>query len=155
MTRIATLGLLAMIAPVWGAEPLAGHWLLKTQEVGGQRRDNPDPLLLRVTPSGNALEFAYSVPVTDVQFVALKFTPRLDGTEADMINSQGTKIGSVKVTKPGPRQYKIVIRGPNRPSATGTMTVSADGKTLTSTSDSEASDKAPATHTVQVFSRRK
>ncbi len=155
-TRAATVGLALVLitAPMWAAEPLAGRWLLKSQEVGGQKRDNPDPLLLRITPSGSALEFAYSVPVNDVQFVSLRFAPRLDGTAADMKDSQDKTIGTVKVTKAGALQYKITIQGPNRPTASGTMTVSADGKTLTSMSDSTPAGQAAAIHTIQTFARQ-
>ena len=156
ITRAAALGLALVVitAPAWAAEPLAGHWLLKSQEVGGQKRDNPDPLLLRITPSGSGLEFAYSVPVNDVQFVSLRFAPRLDGTAADMKNSQDKSIGTVKVTKASALQYKITIQGPNRPTATGTMTVSVDGKTLTSTSDSTPAGQAASVHTIQIFERQ-
>ena len=71
-----------------------------------------------------------------------------------MQDSQGKTIGTAKVTKAGVLQYKFVIQGPGRPTASGTMTVSADGKILTSTSDSMAAGKSPATHTVQVFARQ-
>ncbi len=160
MSRISTQGaglglaLALMAAPMWAAEPLAGHWLLKSQEVGGQRRDTPDPLLLRITATGSGLEFAYSVPVNDVQFVSLRFAPRLDGTAADMKDSQDKTIGTVKVTKAGALQYKITIQGPNRPTASGTMTVSADGKILTSMSDSTPAGQAASVHTVQIFERQ-
>jgi hypothetical protein len=145
---------LITIAPGWAAEPLVGHWRLTSQQISGQERENPDPLLLRVTLAGNAFEFAYSVPINDIQFVAMKFTARLDGLGAEIKNAQGKTIGTAKVTKTGALQYRISIEGPSRPTASITMTVSADGKTLTSTSDSMAAGKNPATHTVQVFVRQ-
>jgi len=133
------------------AEPLVGRWLLKTQEVGGQQTD-ADPLTLRIVQRGNTFEFGYSVPVNNIQFVSMSFTSNLDGKEADVKNSQGTKIGTVKITKAGGSLYKVVLEGPNRPSAVGTMTVSADGKTLTSDSEANVPGKG-STHTRQVFSR--
>jgi hypothetical protein len=145
---------LITIAPGWAAEPLVGHWLLTSQEIGGQNRENPDPLLLRITPNGKAFEFAYSVPINDIQFVAMKFAARLDGSGVDIKDAQGKTIGTAKVTKAGALQYKLDIQGPARPTASVTMTVSADGKTLTSTSDSMASGKNSASHTVQVFVRQ-
>jgi hypothetical protein len=154
LRRAPSLLWLLAVAPGWAVEPLAGHWLLTSQEVGGQKRENPDPLLLRITPARNGFEFAYSVPVNDIQFVAMKFTARLDGSGAEIKDAQSKTIGTAKVTKAGALQYKIGIQGPARPTASVTMTVSADGKTLTSTSDSMAAGKNPATHTVQVFVRQ-
>ena len=144
--------LLLASAQAWAAEPLVGRWLLKSQEVAGQQTD-ADPLTLRIVQQGNAFEFAYSLPVNNIQFVSMSFAPRLDGTEADIKNSQGTKIGTVKVTKAGGSLYKVVLQGVNRPTASGTMTVSADGKTLTCESDATLPGQGP-THTRQVFSRQ-
>ena len=155
MTRVlapgATLMLLLMAAQAWAAEPLVGRWLLKSQEVGGQQTD-ADPLTLRIVQRGNTFEFGYSVPVNNIQFVSMSFTSNLDGKEADVKNSQGNKIGTVKISKAGGSLYKVLLEGPNRPSAAGTMTVSADGKTLTSDSEASVPGKGP-THTHQVFAR--
>jgi hypothetical protein len=141
-----------VIAPAWGAESLAGRWLLNSQEVGGQKTD-PDPLTLRVTPNGNGFDFAYSVPVNDVQFVSMSFNSRLDGIEAEVKDSRGNKMGSIKITRAGTSQYSVVLQGANRPTANGKMTVSGDGKTLTVETDAQASGKA-AVHTIQVFARQ-
>ena len=153
MTRalIATVILLVAATEAWAIEPLVGRWLLKSQEVGGQPTD-ADPLTLRIVQRGNAFEFGYSVPVNNIQFVSMSFTSHLDGAEADVKNSQGSKIGTVKISKAGAALYKVILEGPNRPSAVGTMTVSADGKTLTSDSNANVPGKGP-THTHQVFSR--
>lgn len=150
--RAAGAIVVLVAAQVWAAEPLAGRWLLQSQEVGGQKTDT-EPLTLRIVPHGNAYEFAYSVPVNNIQFVSLTFTPKLDGAEADVKNSQGDKIGTVKVTKAGAALYKVVLQGPNRPTAVGTMAVSADGKTLTCESDAGAPGQQPI-HTRQIFLRQ-
>jgi hypothetical protein len=144
---------LLAIGPAWGAEPLAGRWLLNRQEVGGQKTD-PDPLTLRVTPSGNGFDFAYSVPVNDVQFVSMSFSSHLDGTEADVKDSRGNKMGSIKITRAGASQYSVILQGANRPTASGKMTVSADGKTLNVETDAKAPGQAAAVHTIQVFARQ-
>ena len=138
---------------IQAAEPLSGRWLLTSQEVGGQKRP-AEALMLRITPAGQAFDFAYSLPVNDIQFVSLKFSARLDGTEADVTNAKGQKIGTVKVSKSGAAQYKIVLQGSGRPTASGTMTVSADGKTLRSESDSNARGQPGVIHTVQLFTRQ-
>jgi hypothetical protein len=152
--RAAAISLLVLaLVPADSVEPLAGRWLLVSQEVGGQKTD-PDPLTLRITQSGNELQFAYSVPVNNIQFVSLTFSPRLDGTVADVKDSHGNKIGTVRVTKAGPSLYKVRLEGPNRPTASGTMTVSSDGKTLNSQSDSSPPGQTAVTHTVQVFTRQ-
>jgi hypothetical protein len=151
------VAILLSVAPVQGAEPIQGRWLLVSQEVGGQKTPI-DELTLRINPVSNpmskALEFAYSVPVNNIQFVSLRFAARPDGTEADVNDANGKKIGTVKITKSGASQYKVVLQGQNRPTATGAMTVSADGKTMTSESESKPPGQTAPVHTVQVFSRQ-
>ena len=144
--------LLSVIA-MQAAEPLAGRWLLVSQVVGNRKMPT-DALMLRVNPAGKAFDFAYSVPVNDVQFVSLKFSVRLDGTETDVLNAKGQKIGTVTLIKSGAAQYKIILQGQNRPTASGLMTVSADGKTLRSESDSGVRGETGVIHTVQVFARQ-
>lgn len=152
---IHTLGFAIVLVAVQAhaAEPLLGRWVLVRQEVSGQKT-SPEELTLRVNPAGQALEFAYSVPVNNIQFVSLRFAARLDGTEADVTNASGQKIGTVRLTKAGTSQYKIVLQGQNRPTASGTMTVSPDGKTLTSESESTMRGQSAVTRTVQLFSRQ-
>ncbi len=132
----------------WAAEPLLGTWKLTSQVVGGQKVDF-DPLILRIYKSGDALEFAYSVPVNGIFFVSTTFSAvHLDGSESDVRDARGKKVGTVKVTKSGSSGYQATIQGPNRPTAHSKLTVSADGKTLTSESG-EGSASA-----VQVFQRQ-
>jgi hypothetical protein len=151
-TRIALLVFLLAITPAWAAEPLAGTWRLVSQEVGGQKVDG-DPLTLRIIQTDNNFEFAYSLPVNNIQFVSMRFTTHLDGTEGDVKNAQGTKIGTVKVSRVAPLEYSVLLQGENRPTAAGKLKVSADGKTLTSESDAKNA-KQENRHTVQVFSRQ-
>ena len=151
--RSVALAILLSSVPGWAAEPLVGRWILVRQEVGG-RQTPPDELMLRIHPIGQTLEFAYSVPVNNIQFVSLRFAGRIDGTQADVTDAKGKKIGTVKVTKSGNSQYKIVLQGTNKPAAAGTMTVSADGKTLVSESESKPPGQPAAVRMVQTFSRR-
>jgi hypothetical protein len=144
--------LLLTASQAWAVEPLVGRWLLKSQEVGGQQTD-ADQLTLRIVQRGNSFEFGYSLPVNNIQFVSMSFASHLDGAEADVKNSQGDKIGTVKVSKDGGSRYKVVLEGPNRPTASGTMIVSSDGKTLTCDSDANVPGRGP-THTHQIFSRQ-
>ena len=156
LAKIRTAGLVLMMlsaALARAAEPLQGRWLLVGQEIAGQKSE-VDELTLRVIPSGQTLEFAYSVPVNNIQFVSLRFKVRPDGTEADVTNANGKKVGTVKVTKSGALQYKVVLQGENKPTASGTMTVSADGKTLTSESESKQPGQSAVTRMVQVFARQ-
>jgi len=143
--------LLVASTQLWAAEPLSGKWVLKSQEIAGQKTD-PNPLTLAITPSGKSLEFAYLVTANDAQVISLKFTSPLDGTAAEVTGVDGTKIGTAKVAKDG-ASYKVLLEGPNRPAASGQMTVSADGKTLTSESDVKT-PSGMTVHTVQVFSRQ-
>jgi hypothetical protein len=148
----AALGALLTLAQGRAAEPLAGTWLLKSQEVAGQK-NQPESLTLRIFKSGNGFEFAYSVPVNNIQFVSMQFTSRLDGTDADVKDAQGNKVGSIKINHTGPSEYSVKLEGTNRPTATGKMTVSGDGKTLTSESESNVPGRGPV-HTLQVFARQ-
>jgi len=142
--------LLFTAALAQAAEPIAGKWHLDRQEVNG-KTTNSEPLVLQVTPAGDQFAFAFSLPVNSIYFVSMSYTVRFDGSEADVKNAQGEKIGTIKMTRAGASLYKLTIRGPNRPLSNGTLTVSADGKTLTSESDS-AGASHPA-HVQQSFSR--
>lgn len=154
MKWLAWSAMVALVAmPLCAADPIVGRWLLTSQTVGGQN-SQIEELTLRINPSGAALEFAYSVPVRDIQFVSLRFTAKPDGSASDVTDANGKKVGTVKVTRVSPTQYKVVLEGSGRPTANGGMTVSADGKTLTSVSDSTPPGQSAVTHMVQVFARQ-
>lgn len=143
--------LLTAIIPVWGAEPpLVGTWRLDHQEINGQKA-NSEPMTLKVTQSGDKLAFAFSVPVNNIYFVSMSYTVKLDGTEADVKNSQGDKVGSIRITPDGASQYKMLLKSPNRPDSDGKLTVSPDGKTLTSEAESQQGGRT--IHSKQTFSR--
>jgi hypothetical protein len=147
------IGLLLSTASLRAAEPILGRWVLASQEIDGQK-SKIDELTLRISMVGSTLVFAYSVPVNNIQFVSLRFAVHPDGSDADVTNANGQKIGTVKVTKVNPLQYKILLTGKDRPTAPGTMTVSADRKTLTSESESKRPGQSTVTRMVQVFSRQ-
>ena len=148
---LAVFLILLAFAQAKAAEPLAGTWRLKSQNVGGQSVGF-EPLTLRITPSGRGFEFAYSVPVNNIQFVSMRYLSGLDGTEADVKDPQGAKIGSIKISKASPLQYNVTMQGVNRPTVSGKLTVSADRKTLTSDSNANLPGRGE-TRTVQIFSR--
>jgi len=148
----AAVMLLATMAQAWAAEPIAGEWLLKNQQVSG-RETASGPLTLRIAQSGDLLEFEYSVAVDRKQEVSLRFAARLDGSPADVKDSAGHKIGSAKVTRGRASEYLVTLEGPRRPTASGKMKVSNNGKTLVSESDATAQDGAKL-HTVQTFERQ-
>jgi hypothetical protein len=112
---------------------------------------NSEPLTLKVSSEGDKLAFAFSVPVNNVYFVSMTYTVRLDGSEADVKNAQGAKIGTIQMGPAGPAQYKLTLKGPNRPDSTGRLTVAPDGKTLTSDADTVQGGRA--IHSKQFFSR--
>lgn len=144
------LGLL--VTAVFGAEPIVGTWRLESQEINGQK-SNSEPLTLKIAQSGDKLDFAFSVPVNNVYFVSMSYTVKLDGREADVKNANGDKVGTVRMTSAGPLQYKLTLKGPNRPDSSGRLTVSADGKTLTSETDTAPGGPAARSiHSRQVFS---
>lgn len=134
-------------------EPIVGTWRLESQEVNGQK-STAEPLTLKVAQSGDKLEFAFSVPVNNVYFVSMSYAVKLDGSEADVKNSNGEKVGTVQMTLAGPSQYKLTLKGPNRPDSSGKLTVSPDGKMLTSEQDTvQGGPSARSTHSKQLFSR--
>jgi hypothetical protein len=134
-------------------EPIAGTWRLDSQEVNGQK-SNSEALTLKITQSGDKLEFAFSVPVNNVYFVSMSYAVKLDGSEADVKNSHGDKIGTVQMTAAGPSQYKLTLKGPNRPDSSGKLTVSPDGKMLTSETDTvQGGQGGRSMHSRQLFSR--
>lgn len=152
--------LVIYLAAAWAASaiyaasvPLVGTWRLDSQEVNG-KKTNSEPLTLRITPSGNKLDFAFSVPVNNVYFVSMSYAVKLDGSEADVKNASGEKIGTVQIAPAGPAQYKVTLKGPHRPDSSGKLTVSADGKTLTSEQDTApAGPSGRSIHSKQLFSR--
>ena len=146
------------LAAVWCAagattpEPLAGKWLLKSQQVGGQNIVSR-PLTLEIRPVGDAFEFEYSVALNNSRVVSLRFVARLDGSAGDIKDARAQKIGTAKVRRAGAGEYAVNLEGPQRPAASGKMKLSGDGKMLTCESDSIAPGGAK-THTVQVFVRQ-
>lgn len=142
--RVLTLAacFLAAISHARAAEPLAGTWLLERQELNGQK-SNFDPLTLRISQSGDKLAFAFSVPINNVHYLSMSYSVRLGGPEGDVKNGQGEKLGAIKITKTGGGRYQFTLTGKNRPQTSGTLSVSPDGKHLTSESNG----------LIQVFSR--
>jgi hypothetical protein len=154
MTRIlaltAAICFYAVAASLSAADPLIGTWRLQQQEVNGQKAE-PDPMALQVSQAGDKFTFAFSVPINEIYFVTLSYTLRLDGSEAEIKDANGQKIGIIHMTRGSAGQYKLVMKGPSRPDSQGTLTVAADGKTLTSESD--ASQAGRSLHSKQTFAR--
>jgi hypothetical protein len=123
-----------MVGSAWAAEPLVGTWLLERQELNGAK-SNFDPLTLRIGEKGDKVAFAFSVPINNVHYLSMTYIVGLDGTEGDVKNGQGEKLGVIKVTKTGAGQYKFTLSGTNRPQSSGSLSVAPDGKHLTSESN--------------------
>jgi autotransporter translocation and assembly factor TamB len=144
-----------MATAIWaGPEPLLGTWRLDSQEVNGQKT-NSEPLTLRISQAGDRLAFAFSVPVNNVYFVSMSYAVKLDGSEADVKNARGEKVGAVRMTAAGRSRYNLILKAPNRPDSSGKLTVSPDGKTLTSETDAAPSGPSGRpVHSKQLFSRQ-
>lgn len=147
---LAVLGSLALGASAWAAEPLVGAWQLDHQELNGEKRET-EQVILRVSPDGDKYLFAFSVPINNISFVSMTYTAKLDGTEAEVKNARGFKVGTVQITTASPAHYKIVLRGDKRPDSVALLSVSPDGNTLTS--DSESKQDGKSAHLVQWFVR--
>jgi hypothetical protein len=134
----------------WAAEPLIGTWRLDRQEINGQKT-NSGPLTLKISQTGDKLAFAFSVPVNNVYLVSMKYTVKLDGSEADVKDAQEEKVGTIQMIPSGASKYKLILKGPNRPDSSGKLTVSPDGKTLTSEADTVQAGRS--IHAKQLFLR--
>jgi hypothetical protein len=140
----------ALSSSLSAAEPLIGTWRLQRQELNGQVAD-AEPLALQITQAGDRFSFAFSVPINEIYFVTLSYAARLDGSDTDIKDANGQKIGTIQIQRSSAGQYKLVMKGPNRPDSQGTLTVSADGKTLISESD--ATQAGRTLHSRQTFAR--
>jgi hypothetical protein len=141
---------LALTSSGAATEPLVGIWRLDHQELNGQNKEI-ESMTLRISADGDKFLFAFAVPVNHIDFVSMSYTAKLDGTEADVKNAQQVKVGTVQITRAKPAQYKFVLKSGSGRESVGRLTVSPDGKTLTSESDS--SQAGQATHLVQSFSK--
>jgi hypothetical protein len=148
--RRVQLAAIAFCLQAWAAEPIAGLWRLDSQETNGEK-SNAEAMILKVTQSGDKFQFAFSMPVNKIYFVGTSYAVRTDGSEGDVLNSHGDKIGTVQMTVAAPSRYRLVVKGANRPVSNALITVSPDGKTLTSESD--AVQAGHAIHSKQIFSR--
>jgi hypothetical protein len=140
---------LAMVH-AWAAEPLIGTWRLDRQEINGQKT-NSGPLTLKITQTGDKLAFEFSVPVNQAYVVSMTYTLKLDGSEADVKNAQGQKVGTIRMTSSAASEYKLILKGGDRPDSSGKLTVSPDGKTLTSEAGTIQSGRS--IHSKQLFLR--
>ena len=91
------------------------------------------------------------MPLPDIYFVTISYTLRLDGSGADIMDGNSQKVGTIQMTRSGPGQYQLTMKGPNKPETQGKISISADGKTLTSESDATQSGRT--VHSKQVFTR--
>jgi len=133
--------------------PLIGTWRLDSQEVNGQT-SNPQPLTLKISEAGDKLAFAFSVPVNKVYFVSMSYTVKVDGSEAEIKNASGEKIGTIQISALAPSEYKVVMKGPNRPDSSGKLIVSTDGRTLISEQNTmQGGPTGRSIHSKQLFSR--
>jgi hypothetical protein len=147
---VLVFGLLAFASPLSAAEPLTGLWRLQRQEIDG-KEGGFEPLALRISQTGDKLTFAFSVPMPEIYFVTTTYTLRLDGSSADIMNGNSQKVGTVQMTRTGPGQYALTMKGHNKPDSQVKLTISADGKTLTSESDATQSGRS--VHSKQTFAR--
>jgi hypothetical protein len=148
--------LLLLACFAFAGEPIVGTWKLESQQINGQKGDF-EQMTLRVYATGDSFEFAYSVPVNGIHIVSARFVKvHFDGSEAEVQDVRNNKVGTVKINKGATTrtgtQYRTVITGPSRPTAEGTLTVSADGKKLTAESTANIPGKG-ASSSVQTFTR--
>jgi hypothetical protein len=67
------------------------------------------------------------------------------------MNANDQKVGTIQMTRSGPRQYALTMKGQNRPDSQGKLTISPDGKTLVSEADATQSGRS--VHSKQTFAR--
>lgn len=147
------LGLLFIlgVSTASAAEPLVGTWLMTGQK-SPAGKSAAIPLTLKVTEAGGNLQFAYSMQ--GGKLITMTFAARLDGTDVDVKDGNGQRIGSVVVHKLGAGHYDVVLKSPGRPPSPGKMTVSEDGKTLTCESTLQMPHETKMTTITQEFTRQ-
>jgi len=132
-------------------EPIIGTWQIQHQELDGQKKET-EPVMLKVSTDGDKYVFAFMVPMNNLYATTMTYTAKMDGSESEVKNYKGAKVGTVKLTSAGHAKYKLVLKSENHPESNAILTVSPDGKTLTSESD--ASPAGHVQHLVQTFSRK-
>ncbi|HTW64508.1 MAG TPA: hypothetical protein VME17_07830 [Bryobacteraceae bacterium] len=147
---LLTAAIVLVPAVFAASDPLVGTWRLERQEVNGSQTKG-EPLTLRITQTGDKLAFAFSVPINNVYFVSMSYSVKLDGSEGDVKNANGDKIGTVEIKPSGPMQYTLTMKGANRPASSGKLIISPDGKTLTSETDAVQAGRS--VHSKQFYSR--
>ena len=151
-TLLASILLLhALPVYAWAPDTLVGTWLLKHQEINGEET-KAAPLQLSVYQIRESLSFAFATQVNEKFETNMGYRVLLDGTEADVKNAKGDKVGTVKMTLPAPSQYAITLSRANSPPTIGKLIVSPDGKTLTSETETKQGDRV--IHLMQVFTRQ-
>ena len=98
------------------------------------------------------MTFAFSAPMPEIDFVTMIAHAALGRTQrADITNGTVRKSDRSQMIRSGAGQYKLTMKGPNKPDAQGKLTVSVDGKTLISESD--ATRSGISVHSKQTFAR--
>jgi hypothetical protein len=146
----------ASVFQAFATEPLVGTWHLERQEVNGEKIDSA-PLTMEVSQTGAKLAFAFSVLVNHANVVSMTYELQLDGKEADVKDAHGETMGTIEMAAAAGsatalKEYKLLIKRPNRRDSAGKLSISADGKTLTSEADTLHAGKP--LHTVQIFLRQ-
>ena len=146
-------GLLLILggATAYAAEPLVGTWLMTGQKSSAGKMATI-PLTLTVTESGGNLQFAYSMQ--GGKLITMAFAAHLDGTEVDVKDGTGQKIGSVIVRTVGAGSYDLTLKSPGKASSPGKLAVSKDGKTLTAESTLQMPKDTKLTTITQEFTRQ-
>ena len=119
--------------------------------MNGEKIDSA-PLTMEVSQNGSKLAFAFSVLVNNAKVVSMGYELQLDGTEADVKDAHGQTVGTIEMAATGESQYRLSIKRPDRRDSAGKLSVSKDGKTLTSEADTLHAGKP--LHTVQIFLRQ-
>ncbi|MGA2263637.1 MAG: hypothetical protein ABSH28_19650 [Acidobacteriota bacterium] len=139
-------------AAAQAAEPLAGSWVLTANSYDSKPAPVTIPLGLKVTESGGSLQFQYSM--NGGQLITMVFAARMDGSEVDVKDGTGKRIGSAIVHKVSANDYELVLKSPGAPDSPGKMTVSNGGNTLTCESTTRLPGHDKPTKVTQVFTRQ-
>jgi hypothetical protein len=143
-----TLTLAAM--PVFAADGIAGTWALKRQELNGEVTQTP-PVRLRIYQTADSLSFAFATLVNDAYVTSMGYRAPIDGSQAEVKNAKGEKMGTVSIKPAGATSYTITMGRPGHADTSGKLTLSADGKTLTA--ETETMEGQTTVRLFQQFTR--
>ena len=138
LTSAALVGLTSVMVLAQSSNPLVGTWKLNVAKSKAPFKSGTTI----ITAVGDGIKFAVDMEGTDGTKTHWEFTANYDGKDTP-VTGNSPYGDTVAVTRVDARTIQIVGKNRGKPSTTHTITVSADGKTRTSTAKGTDSTGKP------------